>query len=288
MAAPKTAPKTLDVYVIDPITDLYQLRLRQAIDMAIQPFQQRPFETLPARPHRAHNYFETESHELTMESESFGKLNAHYRTAGEGPPLLLIHGLMTSSYSWRYLLSPLSKSFRLYIPDLPGAGKSSKVQTASYDPKNLALWINEFQEDCKIQGCPIIGNSLGGYLAMQLAMQSPKAMSRLINIHSPGFPTIKLRLLHFVLKFPAVRKLLTALVQKNPEKWAHKNVHYYDESLKSFEEATEYGRPLRELAGIHTFIAYLFETLAPRSLREFVKELKKNKETHTPFPVPLL
>ena len=256
--------------------------------MSLVPFEQLRFESLPASPFRPHDYFLTEAHDLAMSSESFGEMLVHYRCTGEGPPLLLIHGLMTSSYSWRYLLRPLAKHFRLYIPDLPGAGKSSKILGRSYDPKNLALWISEFQAACNITGCPIIGNSLGGYLSMQLALRDPRAMSKLINIHSPAFATIKLRLLHFFLRFFGLRKIISAIIKKNPEKWAHQNVHYYDETIKSFEEASEYGRPLRDSTGVETFLAYLYEAMAPGPMTQFVRTLKGFQKARLDFPVPLL
>ena len=159
----------------------------------LKPFQQIPFERLPEKPSRPHKYFDTESHELRLQTQSFGNMKVHYRKTGHGPPLLLVHGLMTSSYSWRYLLSPLGKHYTLFIPDLPGTGRSEKVSGYSYGPENLAVWIGEFQSALNIQGCPIIGNSLGGYLAMHLAMTQPQSMSQLVNIHSPAFATFKIK-----------------------------------------------------------------------------------------------
>lgn len=256
--------------------------------MAFKPFQQMEFENLPDTPTRPHDYFKTESHQKRIKTESFGLIEIHYRKCGEGPPLLLIHGLMTSSYSWRYLLTPLSQHYTLYIPDLPGAGRSEKVIDYSYGPENLAQWIKEYQSAMGIEGCPIIGNSMGGYLAMHLAKKSPQTMSHLINIHSPAFPTLKMRLLHFVLRPHFIRKLLARLVQKDTRRWAHKNVHYYDESLKSLEEANEYGRPLIEENGVWTFISYLYETLAPRSFEGLINSLKLARQSDEDFPVPLL
>ena len=256
--------------------------------MSLKPFQQLDFERLPEKPSRPHKYFDTEAHEQDLQTQSFGKMKVHYRKAGQGPPLLLIHGLMTSSYSWRYLLSPLAQHYTVFIPDLPGAGRSEKVEGYSYGPENLAAWIGEFQSALNIQGCPVIGNSLGGYLAMHLAIRNPKSMSRLINIHSPAFATFKMKLLHFVLRPKIVRELLAKFVRKRSTKWAHRNVHYYDESIKSLEEAKEYGRPLSEGPGVQSFIAYLQQTLAPSSFRRFTQSLEQAKQNQEDFPVPML
>jgi pimeloyl-ACP methyl ester carboxylesterase len=56
-----------------------------------------------------------------MRSRPFGELRVHYREHGKGEPLLLIHGLMTTSYSWRYVYSALGSRYRIIAPDLPGA-----------------------------------------------------------------------------------------------------------------------------------------------------------------------
>jgi pimeloyl-ACP methyl ester carboxylesterase len=267
---------------------LYQRKFGQSSDMGFKPFKQRPFSSLSEKPKRQHDYFDTEAHDLKMQSKTFGEMTVHFRKQGQGPALLLIHGLMTSSYSWRYLLAPLSNHFTLYMPDLPGAGRSTKVRSVSYEPKNLARWVLEFQEAVAIKGCPIIGNSLGGYLAMHLALMSPKAMSRLINIHSPAFATFKMRALHLVLRPRFVKKLLLRLVSKAPKRWAHKNVHYYDESIKSLEEAKEYGRPLEDPEGAACFVDYLYDTLAPRSFKHLIYVLSQAKQMGVDFPVPLL
>ena len=80
-----------------------------------------------------------------MASAAFGRLRIHYKAYGSGPPLLLVHGLMTSSYSWRYLLDELGGRFRLVVPDLPGCGRSAKPVDRPYQPAALATWIGEFQ-----------------------------------------------------------------------------------------------------------------------------------------------
>jgi pimeloyl-ACP methyl ester carboxylesterase len=126
---------------------------------------------LPDEPRRPHPYFDAAARELDMTSAHFGRLRIHYREYGRGTePLLLIHGLMTSSYSWRYVLEPLGARFRLIAPDLPGAGRSDKP-AARLDAAALAAWIGEFQAALGLSGCLAVGNSLGGFCAC--ARRSP-------------------------------------------------------------------------------------------------------------------
>ena len=90
------------------------------------PFAQIPFDDLPEAPRRAHSFFSLAPRDLMVDSEPFGKVRVRYREAGEGPPLVLVHGLMTSSYSWRYAIEPLAARHRTIAFDLVGAGESDK------------------------------------------------------------------------------------------------------------------------------------------------------------------
>jgi pimeloyl-ACP methyl ester carboxylesterase len=249
------------------------------------PFKRLPFETLPETPRKPHTYFESAAREVTTESAQLGRLRIHYRERGSGQPLLLVHGLMTTSYSWRYVIEPLARGFRVIAPDLPGSGKSEGGPKGAYGAASIAAWIGDFVRALGIEGCLVIGNSMGGYLAMRHALEEPKAFSRLVNIHSPAFPDAKLRALAAVMRLPGVRKVTARLAMREPLRWVHKNVHYYDESLKSLEEAHAYGDPLATEEGARAFACYLAETMAARDLTAWTRRLA---ERAAPFPVPLL
>lgn len=253
----------------------------------LRPFQRLPFEELPDLPRRPHIYFETEERTLEMSSAPFGPMRVHVREHGQGPPLLLIHGLMTSSYSFRYLIEPLGQHFRVVVPDLPGAGRSEKPDTA-YSGTALAAWIGELVDALDIRGSAVVGNSLGGYLCMRAALADPALFGGLVDMHSPGFPEPRISLLHGALAVPGTRAALAWWVRRDPERWAHAHVHYYDESLKSREEAREYGTALADTAGSRAFVRYLSDALSPDELRGFVRSLEQLRARREPFPVPLL
>lgn len=254
----------------------------------MRPFHRLPFETLPEVPHRPHAYGTTAKREITTRSRALGTLRIHYREAGEGPTLLLIHGLMTSSYSWRYMIEPLAKRYRLVIPDLPGAGESQAGPSGAYGAAEMAAWIGDFQEALGIVGCLAVGNSMGGYLCMRRALAAPGAFAKLVNIHSPAFPDAKLDLLGVVAKAPGAAALAAWLARRDPLRWVHRNVHYYDESLKSLEEARAYGDPLSTAEGSRAFAAFLTETMAPSALRAFTGELGARRVRGETFPCPLM
>ncbi len=251
--------------------------------MSQRPFERPPYASLPERPRRPHPYFELPAENLALDSSTFGRMNVHVRRMGRGPKLVCVHGLMTSSYSFRYLFEPLSKHFEVIAFDLPGAGRS-EAPDAPHTPEALARFLGEVLVALDAEGARIIGNSMGGYLSMQLALERPELVGRLVNLHSPGVPTPRMHALEGATALPGARALLSALVARDPERWAFENVHYYDESLKSLEEAREYAAPLHTDAGRRAFFRYLSEALSARAMRGFVARLERLGGR---FPVPL-
>jgi pimeloyl-ACP methyl ester carboxylesterase len=92
------------------------------------------------------------------------------RRFGAGPPLVLVHGLMTSSYSFRYVLEPLGRRFELFVPDLPGASESD-APDVPYGPVELAELLGDLFTALGLGAPRVIGNSKGGYLTMWLALR---------------------------------------------------------------------------------------------------------------------
>jgi pimeloyl-ACP methyl ester carboxylesterase len=225
--------------------------------------------------------------EVELDSIPYGRHRVHVREMGQGPPLFLLHGLMTTGYSWRWLVGRLAPRFRLVVPDMPGCGRSDKPRDARYDPARLATWIGELLRTIGIRPCAAVGNSLGGYLCMRHALDDPGAFTTLVNIHSPAFPEARYVALHALLAVPGMRAALARWIRRDPIRWAHANVHYADESWKSLEEAHEYGEPLATPEGSDAFVRYLFDAVAPAGFRSFIDELEQLRRDKKPFPVPL-
>ncbi|WP_019929074.1 alpha/beta fold hydrolase [Nocardia sp. BMG111209] len=251
-----------------------------------RPFHRQPFSRLPEQPTRPHPYFRSEAHDLAMESESLGTLRVHYRTYGAGEPLLLVHGLMTSGYSWRYVLDGLGEHYRLIVPDLPGSGRSS-APAQRLSVAGLVTWLGEFQTALGLTGGPVVGNSLGGYLVLRHALAQPTAYSRIVAIHPPAFSEPRLHALHTALSIPRAEDLFGLWVRRDTARWAHRTVHYYDDTLKSLEEMREYGDPLKSVQGTRAFAGYLRDVMRPRDFAEFEAELIRRGNAGEPFPVPV-
>src|SRR5439155_11608012 len=94
-------------------------------NMPSAPFRQLRFEEVPDQPVVAHRWGAAARRDLVIRTDELGECRIAVHELGSGPPLVLVHGLMTAGYSFRYLLDRLGGRFRLVIPDLPGAGASA-------------------------------------------------------------------------------------------------------------------------------------------------------------------
>lgn len=114
-----------------------------------------------------------------------GGLRTRYLTAGTGPPLVLLHALGESALDWRWVLPVLARTHRVYAPDLPGFGGSGKP-VADYSPAFFARFIAGYLEALEVERTAMVGNSLGGLVALRLALSEPARVSALALIDSAG------------------------------------------------------------------------------------------------------
>jgi pimeloyl-ACP methyl ester carboxylesterase len=108
-----------------------------------------------------------------------------YREAGAGEALLLIHGMAGSSATWRAVLPRLSKKFRVVAPDLLGHGESAKPR-GDYSLGAFAVCLRDLLDELDIPHATVVGQSLGGGVAMQFAYQHRAYCERLVLIGSGG------------------------------------------------------------------------------------------------------
>ncbi|MGE0215248.1 alpha/beta fold hydrolase [Mycolicibacterium sp.] len=109
-----------------------------------------------------------------------------YRDVGSGDEvLLLIHGMAGSSETWRAVIPQLSKRYRVVAPDLLGHGESAKPRS-DYSLGAFAVWLRDLLDELGIARATVIGQSLGGGVAMQFVYQHPDYCQRLVLISSGG------------------------------------------------------------------------------------------------------
>ncbi|MCH5642558.1 alpha/beta fold hydrolase [Gordonia sp. ABSL49_1] len=140
-----------------------------------------------------------------------------YRDAGSGDTLLLIHGMAGSALTWDAVFPALSRTHRVIAPDLPGHGASDKPR-GDYSLGAFAAFLRDLLDELGIDKVTVVGQSLGGGIAMQFTYQHPDRCERLVLMSSGGLgPDVSwiLRLLaapgaEFVLPLIAPNPILRA------------------------------------------------------------------------------
>jgi len=109
-----------------------------------------------------------------------------YRLAGRGPLVVLIHGLAGSSRTWEPVIDGLAEHCTVLAPDLPGHGESAKPYDGDYSLGSLASSVRDLIAALGYERATIVGQSLGGGVAMQFAYQFPTHCERLVLVGSGG------------------------------------------------------------------------------------------------------
>ena len=118
----------------------------------------------------------------------FARIHGHdvaYRIAGEGPVLLLVHGIAGSSATWSRVIPALAEHHTVIAPDLLGHGESAKPR-GDYSLGAYASGIRDLLAVLGYKRATVVGHSLGGGVAMQLAYQFPQLCERLVLVASGG------------------------------------------------------------------------------------------------------
>lgn len=114
-------------------------------------------------------------------------LSLFYRIAGEGEPVILIHGFAEDGSVWDGMIKGLSNEYRVIVPDLAGSGRS-KGNMENISMESMAEHINMILEKEKIDRCFMIGHSMGGYIALAFAERYVDKLKGLGLFHSTAFP----------------------------------------------------------------------------------------------------
>ncbi len=117
----------------------------------------------------------------------FDGTRMRYLRAGSGPPLILLHGLLGYSFSWRYAMPALAPYATVYAPDMIGAGFSDRSDAIDYSMLGTAKRVLQFISRLEISSFDLLGTSHGGAVAMMMAAQcqlpdSPHHLRRLILV----------------------------------------------------------------------------------------------------------
>lgn len=180
--------------------------------------------------------------------------NIHYISAGEGEPLLLLHGLNIGWGQWHCNIAELSKHFKVYAIDLPGSGFSTNINYKNLNlEKDFVEITDKFIENLELKNVNLLGHSLGGWVVLKLALQN-KNIKKIILVDSLGFSDYipfrhKLVSIYVIVKF-----LIHTAVKptKNNIRNFINNVTYEKQNAK--EEFVDYFYEAIKYHGNHPFM----------------------------------
>jgi len=110
----------------------------------------------------------------------------YYQEAGAGPNVILLHGLGGDRTIWSATVPALAAKFHVYAPDQIGFGQSDKP-LIDYRVGTLVDFLNAFCKKLGIAKATLVGNSMGGWVSMEFALQHPDLVDRLVLVDSAGY-----------------------------------------------------------------------------------------------------
>jgi pimeloyl-ACP methyl ester carboxylesterase len=179
-----------------------------------------------------------------------GGVRVHYQERGNGTPLILIHGYTSSNYSWKDVFEPLSKTFRVISLDLKGFGFSGKPD-GDYTRRAQAIFVMQLLDRLGIDKAWFAGSSMGGEVALNIAITNPQRVSGLILIDSAGLPVAGSgSLAPRYLLVPVVGRVLTAFALRS-DKLVREGLSksFYDDANVTADRVNAYYLPLQTRDG---------------------------------------
>jgi len=165
--------------------------------------------------------YPTQSPELALHNSCIEELSLtldgvrwRYQKAGAGQPLLLVHGLLGYSFSWRFALPALASSATVYAVDLPGAGFSGRPAGIDCSLRAISRRLLDFMDEIGLACCDVLGTSHGGAVVMRAAAGAPERFRRLILV-APANPwSARGRFLSVLVSSPVLKPLFLELAPR--------------------------------------------------------------------------
>jgi pimeloyl-ACP methyl ester carboxylesterase len=173
--------------------------------------------------------------------------NIYYEARGEGEPMLLIHGIPTSSFIWRKQIEALSARFHVYAPDLLGWGYSDKPADFDYSVSAYAELIDAFLKQMGVQQAILGVHDLGGAVGLAFLSRYPDKVSKLIILDTfaylPILKQLPWRFLYgFLYRLPLVGNALNLCLWNLAVKWTDVFVTlaFYNKKLATKDLVAKY------------------------------------------------
>jgi len=208
------------------------------------------------------------------------KIRLAYRDQGKGKPVLLLHGFGASSYTWRHVEPVLIASgHRVLTLDLKGFGLSDKPFDDGYSIFDQAALVSQFIDSLGLKKLSVIGHSLGGGVALVLALDKNPAkrerIARLVLIDTIAYSQ-NIPIAFNILRTPILGKISSSLVPLDIQTRIALRLAYYDNSKFDSRDVKQYAGPLKDKGSRHAMIQTARQIL-PENLPELSSRYKNIK-----------
>jgi pimeloyl-ACP methyl ester carboxylesterase len=200
----------------------------------------------------------------------------YYEEAGNGPPLLLIHGFGASTYTWRHIAPQLAETHRVIAVDLKGFGQSDKPFDSRYSVFDQAELLTELIEEKDLRNLTLVGHSFGGGVALVLALEANQRLkgriAKLVLLDSIAYPQ-QIPVFFRLLDVPLVSQIGVRMVPPSVQTRVALRIAYFDDSKIDLEEVETYAAPLKTAAGKHAII-HSARQIMPEGIAELSERYK--------------
>ncbi|WP_433503169.1 alpha/beta fold hydrolase [Pseudonocardia halophobica] len=128
-------------------------------------------------------------HRVAVRGLTAEPIDTHYLDAGQGDPVVLLHGSgpgVSAWANWQHTIPGLSREFRVLAPDTVGYGATSRPDDVVYSLRTWSDHILGFLDALGLEQVSLVGNSLGGRMSLDLAERHPDRIRRMVLMGSPG------------------------------------------------------------------------------------------------------
>lgn len=177
-------------------------------------------------------------------------IRQHYLEAGEGAPVILLHGFPETSFAWRYQIPELAKHYRVIAPDLRGYGETDKPYHG-YDKRTMAMDVLELVRALGLSKAALVSHDRGARVATRFAKDHPQATDRLVVMDNVPTRIVaremnaRIAREYWFFLFHQIRDLPEALIGGREEvwlrhffsDWCHDPQSISDEAIETYVKA---------------------------------------------------
>jgi len=120
---------------------------------------------------------------IHSEQIKVGELDIHYYTGGQGEPLVVVHGGTGGAGEWLQSMTELCAHYRIYVPDLPGFGRSQPMDD-NHGISDFVDFLEDFTGSLGLKRFHLVGHSVGGGIALRFAVKFPHKIGKLVLVSS--------------------------------------------------------------------------------------------------------